>query len=85
MFLQWGFPCGSVVKNPPARAGDAGDMSSVPGLGRCLGVGNGNSLQYSCPENSMERGAWWATVHGITEVDMTEETECRGPALVDPG
>ena len=67
MFLQWGFPCGSVVKNPPARAGDAGDMSSVPGLGRCLGVGNGNSLQYSCPENSMERGAWWATVNGVTK------------------
>ena len=51
----------------PANAGDAGDTSSVPGLGRLPGVGNGNPLQYSCLENSMDREAWQATVHGITK------------------
>ena len=50
--------------NPSASAGDAG---SVPGLGRSPGEGNGNPLQYSCLENSMARGAWWATVHGVTQ------------------
>ena len=54
------FPGGSVVKNPPANSGDAG---SVPGLGKSPGEGNGNPLQYSCLENPMNRGAWWATVH----------------------
>ena len=58
------FPGGSVVKNLPANAGD---LSSIPGLGRSLGEGHGNSLQYSCLENSMDRGAWQATVHGITK------------------
>ena len=46
---------------------DAGDPGSIPGLGRWLGEGNGNSLQYSCMENPMDRGAWWATVHGVTK------------------
>ena len=53
-----------MVKNLPANAGD---LSSIPGLGRSLGEGHGNSLQYSCLENSMDRRAWQATVHGITE------------------
>ena len=44
-----------------------GDMSSIPGSGRSPREGNGNLLQYSCLENSMDRGAWWTTVHGITE------------------
>ena len=61
--LLLGFPGGSVVKNPPANAGDVG---SIPGLGRSPGKGNGNPLQYSCLENLMDRGAWWATVHGVT-------------------
>ena len=61
------FPCGSVVKNPPASARDTGDTDSIPGWGRSLGEGNGNPLQYSCLENSMDRGAWWATVHGVTK------------------
>ena len=43
----------------------AGDLGLIPGLGRSPGVGNGNPLQYSCLENSMDRGAWWATVHGV--------------------
>ena len=64
-----GFPCGSVVKNPPANAGDTG---STPGSGRSPGEGNGNPLQYSCLENPMDRGACWATVHGVAESDTTE-------------
>ena len=56
-----GFPGGAVVKNPPASAGDTG---SIPGLGRNPGEGHGNPLQYSCLENPMNRGAWWAAVHG---------------------
>ena len=54
-----------VIKNPPANAGDVRDAGSIPGLGRYLGGGNGNSLQYSSLENPMDRGAWWATVHGV--------------------
>ena len=60
-----------LVKNPPANAGDTRDMSLIPGSGRCPGEGNGNSLQYSCLENSMDRGAWKATVHELVESDMT--------------
>ena len=46
---------------------NAGDPGSIPGLGRSPGEGNGNPLQYSCLENPMDRGAWWATVHGVTK------------------
>ena len=64
-----GFPGGLVVKNPPANAGDS---DSVPGLERFPGEGNVNSLQYSCLGNPMDRGAWQAIVHGVTEeLDMT--------------
>ena len=59
--------CGAVVKNPPANAGDAGDQGSIPVLGRSPGAGNGNLLQYSCLGNPMDRGAWWATVRGVTQ------------------
>ena len=52
-----------VVKNLPANAGDVRDQGSIPGLGRSPGEGNGNSLQYSCLEKPMERGAWWATIY----------------------
>ena len=52
------------MKNLPANAGDTGDVSLIPGLGRSLGVGNGNPLQYSNLGNSMDRGAWWAVVYG---------------------
>ena len=62
-----GLPGGSVVKNPSANAGDEGDAGSIPGLGRSLGVGNGNPLQYSCLENSMDRGAWQATPHWVAK------------------
>jgi len=59
-----GCPGGSVVKNPPANAGDAG---LIPGSGRSPGEGNGNPLWYSCLENPMDRRAWWATVHGVAK------------------
>ena len=61
-----------MVKNSPANAGDAGDEVSVPGWGRSPGVGNGNPFQYSCLENSMDRGAWWTTVHGVAELHTTK-------------
>ena len=54
-----------LVKNPPADAGDARDVSSIPGLGRSPGEENGNPFQYSGLENSMDRGAWWVTGHGV--------------------
>ena len=63
-----------VVKNPPANAGDTRDMDSVPGSGRSPGGGHGNPLQDSHLENPMARGAWWATIHDVTESDMTEVT-----------
>ena len=62
-----GFPGDSVVKNPPANAGDTGDVVLVPESGRSPGVGSGNTLQYSCLENPMDRGAWRATVHGVAK------------------
>ena len=65
-----GFPHTSDGK---ASAYNAGDPGSIPGLERSSGEGNGNPLQYSCLENSMDRGAWWATVHGVAELDITEQ------------
>ena len=73
MEIQWvvlrsrDFPSGAVVRNSPANAGDTRDTGLIPGLGRSLGVGNGNPLQYSCLENSMDREAWRAVVHGVTK------------------
>ena len=74
VYLKWqnvdmvdydtGFPGISVVKNLPANARDIG---SVPGLGISTGEGNGNPLQYSCLGNPVDRGAWWATVHGVAK------------------
>ena len=61
------FPGGSVVKNLPPKGGDAGGVGSIPGLGRSPGGGHGNPLQYSRLENSMARGAWQVTVHGVTK------------------
>ena len=68
-YKELGLLDGSVVKNLPANAED---MGLIPGLGRSLGKGNGNPLQYSCMGNPMDRGAWQATVYGVTkELDKT--------------
>ena len=56
-----------VVKNPPANAGDVRDAGSIPGSGRFPLGGHGNPLQYSCLENPMDRGAWWAIIHGVAK------------------
>ena len=67
-----GFPGGSVVKNPPANAGDARDAGSIPGSERSPGVGNGNPLQYSCLENPMDRGLVGYSPGDHKESDMTD-------------
>ena len=71
-----------MVKNPPANAGDLG---SLPGLGRSPGEGNGNPLQYSCLENPKDRGAWWATVHWVARVGhdlgTKEQSSCMELSL----
>ena len=75
------------LKNLPANAGDPG---SIPGLGRSPGGGHGNPLQYSCLQNPMDRGAWWATVHGVTK-SQTRLSDCHlrdgggGAAVGYPG
>ena len=61
------FPGGSLVKNPPANAGDAGDSDLIPGSGRSPEGGNDNPLQFSCWDNSTDREAWWATVPGVVK------------------
>ena len=68
-----------MVKNPHANAGDQG---SVPGLGRSPGGGNGDPLQYSYLENPMDRGAWWATVQGVTRVGHDLVTKPPPPAFL---
>ena len=60
-----------MVKNLLANVGDAGDTGSIPWSGRAPGAGNGNPLQYSCLENSRDKGAWWAIVHGIIKSPCT--------------
>ena len=67
---RWAFPGGSVVKNLPTNAGATRDVGLISGLGKSPQVGNGNPLQYSRLENSMDRGAWWATLHGVTKSQM---------------
>ena len=76
-----GSPRGSVVKNLPASAGRAADTGLVPGLGRSPGGGHENPLLHSCLEDPMERGAWWATAHGVAESDTTEQLNhtCAAP------
>ena len=73
---KWEFSDDAVVRHPPAIARDSG---SIPGLGRSPGRANGNPFQYSCLENSVDRGAWHATVHGVARVryDFMIEHACR--------
>ena len=67
-FYAWAFQVFHLVlKNSPANAGDVRDRGLIPGLGRSPGGGNGNSLQYSCLENPMDRGAWQTTVHRVAK------------------
>ena len=61
------FPAGAVVQNPLANAGDARDAGSAPGSVRATGGGNGNPFQFSCLENFMDKGAWWATAHRVAK------------------
>ena len=61
-----------VLKNPPANVGDVRETCLIPGLGRYPAVAHGNPLQYSCLENPMDRGAWWAIVRRVAELDATE-------------
>ena len=75
-----GFPGGSVVKNPPANAGDVG---LIPGWGRSPGGGHGNPLQYFSLGNPMDRGGWQATVHAVTESDMTEQLSMHAQIQVE--
>ena len=63
-----------MVKNPPAKGGDIRDVGLIPGLGRSPGGGDDNPLQHSCLENPMDRGAWWAAVHRVAELDTTTAT-----------
>ena len=65
--LRTGLPRWLSGKESTCNAGDTGDMDSIPGSGRSPGVGNGNPLQYPCLENSIDRGTWWATVHGVAK------------------
>ena len=69
MFFVRGFPGSSADEESTCNVGDLG---LIPGLGSSPGEGHGNPLQYSCLENPMDRGAWWAMVHRVTESDMTE-------------
>ena len=80
--MDMGFPGGTVVKNLPAKAGDRGDPGLVPGSGRSLKVENGNPLQYSCLESSTDRGAWWATVHGIVKSQMRLDRSTRARGIL---
>ena len=72
-FVNQAFLDGSVGRKSVCSAGDTGIMGLIPGSGRSPGKGNGNSLQYSCLGNRMDRGAWWDTVHRVTELDTAEQ------------
>ena len=78
-----GLPRWCSGKEHTDRAGDARDMGSIPGSGRSPGEGNGNPLQYSCLGHPMDRGAWWATVHGVLESDMTEHAHTHKYIQID--
>ena len=71
---MWASQVALVVKNPPANVGDVRNVSSFPELRRTPGGGQGTPLQYSCLENCMDRGAWWATVHRVAKSHTTEAT-----------
>ena len=78
----WASQGALMVKNPPANAGDIRDVGSIPGSGKSLGEGNGNPLQYPFQENSMDGGAWQATVHGVAK-SQTKLSACA-PRVTQP-
>ena len=67
IYMRGKFLVAELIKNLRANAGDARDSGSIPGSGRSPGEGRANPLQHSCLENAMDRGAWWATVHGVAK------------------
>ena len=71
---MWVSQVAPVINNVPTNAEGVRDMSSIPGSGRSPAGGHGNPLQYFCLENPMDREAWWATAHRVTELDATEVT-----------
>ena len=77
--IYGGFPGDSVVKNVPTSAGDTGDVGLIPGLQRPPGGGNDNPLQYPCLKNSISRGTWRATFHGVTEHQTRLSTHNQQP------
>ena len=81
ILLSMGFPGGSAVKNLPVNTGDLG---WIPGSGRFPGERNSNPLQYSCLGNFVDRGTWWATVHGVTKVGHNLATQQQHIALYNP-
>ena len=76
-------PVAQLVKSISAAAGDARDECSIPGSGRSPGEGIGNPLQYSCWRNPMDRGAWQATVHGVTKTQLSSQAELHGGRCQD--
>jgi len=72
IYIAIGIPGGSVVKSLPTNAGDTGDTGLIPGLGRSLGVGNVNALEYSSLKSSMDRGAWWPIIYRVVIVTQTQ-------------
>ena len=74
VLVIWASQVVLVVKKLPANAGHVRDMGSIPGLGRSPGGGHGNTLQKSCLEKPMDRGAWWTIVHRVAQSDTTEVT-----------
>ena len=80
--VNMGFPGGTLVRNLLANAGDSSEAGWTPRSGKPPGVGHGKLLQYSCLENSMDRGTWWVTVHGVTKsqtrlITTTNKCQCR--------
>ena len=74
-----------MVKNPPANAGDIRDAGLIPRSGRSPGGSHGHTLWYSCLENPTNRGACWATVHGVEESNMTKVTQHAGMHMLKSG
>ena len=73
-----------MVKNLPAYTGDITDRGLIPGSGKSPGGRHGNTLQYSCLDNSMDRGAWWPTVHGLQRVGHNLETNSNNKEVTCP-